>query len=326
MKNKNTRHEGMPLVSVGIPTYNRPNSLAKTLHSLGEQTYKCIEIIVSDNCSPGIKTQQVVAEAKKHDRRITCFRQDKNIGPLNNFMFVLKQATGEFFMWLADDDRLDPDYIEECVQFMIQHPSYALTGGLAKYYSGKEFIETDIIATFSQDSATERVKEYYRTVIHNGIYYGVFRKDALSQVMKNCLANDWLYIAHIAFKGKIHTLTDVHIHRGRNINEKTVSDIVVRMKYKGLPLKYPHLSISINVLKDILTSETYAVLGLPRRIHLAINCFFIIFNRYAVRHFYYFKIRRHAEKIIDMMPYARPFLRKSRGLITNREQKPNSKD
>ncbi|MBP6993167.1 MAG: glycosyltransferase family 2 protein [Spirochaetes bacterium] len=305
----------MPLVSVGIPTYNRPDSLARSLKSLGRQTYKRLEVIVSDNCSPGIKTQQVVAEAKKHDRRLTCFRQDKNIGALNNFMFVLQQATGEYFMWLADDDRLDPGYIEQCVRYMLNHPDYTLTGGLAKYYSGSNFIENDIMANFSQDSAAKRVKEYYRSVIHNGIYYGVFRKDALSPMMKNCLANDWLYIAGIAFKGKVRTLPDVHIHRGRNINEKTVGDIVARMKYKGLPAKYPHLSISINVLKDILTSETYAVLGLPRRIHLAISCFFIIFNRYAVRHFYHFKIRRHAEIIIDRIPCARPFLKKAGGLI-----------
>ena len=41
-----------PLVSIGIPTYNRAASyLAYTLRSAMEQTYGSIEIIVSDNAS-----------------------------------------------------------------------------------------------------------------------------------------------------------------------------------------------------------------------------------------------------------------------------------
>ncbi|MBU4370171.1 glycosyltransferase [Patescibacteria group bacterium] len=40
------------LVSVGIPTYNRPESLRRTLECITSQTYKNLEIIISDNCSP----------------------------------------------------------------------------------------------------------------------------------------------------------------------------------------------------------------------------------------------------------------------------------
>ena len=40
-----------PLVSVVIPTYNRPSYLKAALKSAVEQTYQNIEIIVSDNCS-----------------------------------------------------------------------------------------------------------------------------------------------------------------------------------------------------------------------------------------------------------------------------------
>ena len=42
-----------PLVSVGIPTYNRPEGLRRTLECITKQTYKNLEIIVSNNCSSG---------------------------------------------------------------------------------------------------------------------------------------------------------------------------------------------------------------------------------------------------------------------------------
>ncbi|MBD0261856.1 MAG: glycosyltransferase family 2 protein, partial [Tolypothrix sp. Co-bin9] len=40
------------LVSVIIPTYNRPKYLKQAIESAIKQTYKNIEIIVSDDCSP----------------------------------------------------------------------------------------------------------------------------------------------------------------------------------------------------------------------------------------------------------------------------------
>jgi len=100
---------GKPLVSVGIPTYNRPDGLRRTLKCITRQTYENLEIIVSDNCSPGSETEMVVREFMKDDRRIQYFRQDENKGGAYNFDFVLRKAAGEYFMYAADDDYLEND-------------------------------------------------------------------------------------------------------------------------------------------------------------------------------------------------------------------------
>ena len=67
-----------PLVSVGIPTFNRPDGLRRTLECITNQTYKNLEIIVSDNCSPGPETEAVVREFMAKDRRIQYYRQENN--------------------------------------------------------------------------------------------------------------------------------------------------------------------------------------------------------------------------------------------------------
>lgn len=103
-----------PLVSVGIPTYNRPEGLRRTLECITGQTYKNLEIIISDNCSPGPETETVVREFMDRDNRIHYYRQEKNRGPDFNFKFVLEKATGEYFMWAADDDEWDQRFIEVC--------------------------------------------------------------------------------------------------------------------------------------------------------------------------------------------------------------------
>lgn len=105
----------LPLVSVGIPTFNRPSGLRRTLQQICDQTYKNIEIIVSDNASPDPATRAVVEEFAARDHRIKSFQQSKNIGANENFRFVLRQASGEYFMWAADDDEWSPTFIERCV-------------------------------------------------------------------------------------------------------------------------------------------------------------------------------------------------------------------
>lgn len=108
----NTVTSTRPLISVGIPTYNRPEGLRRTLISIGEQSYRNLEIIVSDNASKGDEVEKIVREFMEKDTRIQFYRQPENRGPSYNFQFVLEQAHGEYFMWVADDDWRDKEFIE----------------------------------------------------------------------------------------------------------------------------------------------------------------------------------------------------------------------
>jgi glycosyltransferase involved in cell wall biosynthesis len=105
-----------PLVSVGIPTFNRPEGLRRTLQLICSQTYGKLEILVSDNASPGSETEQVVRALAAADERIKYFRQPQNIGAIANFRFVLAEASGDYFMWAADDDEWDPRFVETCLE------------------------------------------------------------------------------------------------------------------------------------------------------------------------------------------------------------------
>jgi glycosyltransferase involved in cell wall biosynthesis len=103
----------LPLVTIAIPTYNRAdNYLPQALTSALTQTYPNLEIIVSDNCSTD-HTETVVTGFS--DSRIRYFRHEKNIGANNNFNFCLQQAKGIYFSLLHDDDLIDHDFIETCI-------------------------------------------------------------------------------------------------------------------------------------------------------------------------------------------------------------------
>ena len=107
-------NKDQPLVTIGIPTYKRADSFLKiALESALNQTYQNIEIVISDNCSPD-HTESLVTGYS--DPRIRYFRQKENIGAANNFNFCLQQARGDYFILLQDDDLIDKDFVEVCLE------------------------------------------------------------------------------------------------------------------------------------------------------------------------------------------------------------------
>jgi glycosyltransferase involved in cell wall biosynthesis len=112
-------HPTDPEVTIAIPTYNRADSfLREAMHSALNQTYQNFEIIVSDNCSSD-NTELVVKNFQ--DPRIRYFKQTENIGQNNNCNFCLAQARGKYFMLLYDDDLIDSDFLEICINAMGAH-------------------------------------------------------------------------------------------------------------------------------------------------------------------------------------------------------------
>ena len=80
-----------PLVSIGVPTFNRAASLQKCLASIMAQTYANIELIVSDNASTD-ETPDVIADYQNRDPRVRAFRQPVNCEGVPNFRFVREKA------------------------------------------------------------------------------------------------------------------------------------------------------------------------------------------------------------------------------------------
>ncbi len=106
-----------PLVSIGIPTFNRPEGLRRTLEHVLKQNYKNIEVVISNNASSNLLVDSIVVDFLSRDNRIKYFRQTINRGPVFNFKFVFEKATGDYFMWAADDDYFESaDLIEKLVE------------------------------------------------------------------------------------------------------------------------------------------------------------------------------------------------------------------
>lgn len=259
-----------PLVSVGLPTYNRATTLKRAIESVLAQDYPNFELIISDNASTD-GTQTICEDFYRRDNRIRYLRQASNVGPIANFEAVLDAARGEFFMWLADDDWLDPHYVAECERMLAGNSDYELVCGRGKYFEGEQFRFSEVPINLAQDSSSERVLSYYLRVDMNGMFYGVMRRKVLADIeIRDLLGVDWLMMAQIAFFGKVRTLETVFVNRSLAGASRTAETLVSFHRLPRFLAKDLFLFVAIAVFRDIAwKSQAYKPLGRLKRILLA---------------------------------------------------------
>ncbi|PZX19166.1 glycosyltransferase involved in cell wall biosynthesis [Breznakibacter xylanolyticus] len=152
------------LVSILIPVYNRANIVSDSIESALNQTYKNIEIIIVDNCSTD-ETWNILTQYALLDGRIQIFRNEKNIGPVRNWISCVEKAKGEFSKILWSDDIMHESFIEKALPFLKNH-DVGFVYSQASIFSGiNQTSATDILFRSFPNSGT-----YNSLIFINGIY------------------------------------------------------------------------------------------------------------------------------------------------------------
>lgn len=162
-KQKNTKFDINPKISIVVPVYNTPeNFFAELVQSLQNQTYSNWELCLADGSPEPIKYMQ---EYPKKDSRIKYKIIGENKGISGNTNEALTLATGDYIGLLDHDDLLPSFSLFEIVKVINENPEV-------------EFI-------YSDEDKLERLK---------GPRYGVFFKPDFSPYTLNS-AN---YICHFS--------------------------------------------------------------------------------------------------------------------------------
>lgn len=104
-------------LGICIPTYNRLPWLKKNLDSLcrmieDSSLQHDVMIFVSDNCSnDGTEEYMEAIINKQNAVSIKYNRNQKNIGAIGNFLFLIDHIDSEFVMLLGDDDFISKEYL-----------------------------------------------------------------------------------------------------------------------------------------------------------------------------------------------------------------------
>ena len=177
-----------PLVSVGIPTYNRPDGLLRTIKQIASQSYVNLEILVSNNASPNPMVAALLARCAELDPRIRVVNQAENLGIFKNFQYVLQHTRGEFFMWAADDDEWDPSFVASCVEAHLAHDVGTVMPGFLRHNRALGVRGTAGLPRMNGHDRLADVHAFYESMPHS-IFYGLHRKRTI----------DWF--AHAEFDG-----------------------------------------------------------------------------------------------------------------------------
>lgn len=280
-----------PLVTIGITTYDRPDTLKQTIQSVLDQTYKNLEILIIDDCSPAPFTDKVVSEFVKKDKRIQYIKQSENKGVETNFNHLVKKSKGEYFMWLCDDDWIDSTYIQECLKYKLNNPTYAVVSGKTKFYWKNKFAFYGEVINVTEDSGFERVLSFYDHQLGtaNCPNFGILETSKIRLIpLKRILGHDNVFLSNVAFLGKIKTIDNVCIHRRLGGSSESLSKSALTFRHSSFEVNIPFLALWKNIFVDIAwESHVYEPLGFAKRFFLAVYLsvaillnFFKYFSRY----------------------------------------------
>ncbi len=162
------------LVSICIPTYQRPHLLEQAIESCLNQTYSPIQIVVSDDSQNGA-TENLVLEKYK-DIPIKYRHNSPPLGQAKNVNQLFDMADGDRLVLLHDDDILLPNALQIMDQVWQNNP------GLTVCY-GKQVVVNDegkLLEELTNNANTH----YYRTADRVG-YQPSELFAALTQQMPN---------------------------------------------------------------------------------------------------------------------------------------------
>ena len=101
----------MEQIDILMATYNSEKYIREQIESILNQTYSNFKLIISDDCSND-STREILKEYAKKDSRINVFLQEKNLGYVKNFEFLLSKIQNKVYMLSDHDDVWLPEKVE----------------------------------------------------------------------------------------------------------------------------------------------------------------------------------------------------------------------
>ena len=210
----------MVRISIGLPVYNGEKTLRNTIESVLDQTHSDFELIISDNASTD-NTSVICNEYVKKDNRVQYFRQEKHMGLVKNFKFVLEKANQDYFAWIAADDFWEKENMEKNLNILLIKKNVVCSIG-----KQSEWIDNSIDKNISlkiliklrskylnekyeslSGSYDHKVKKYLKNSMCD-ICWGLHRTKCIKKsfVIDKFAGNEWATNLNILKLGEVHVI------------------------------------------------------------------------------------------------------------------------
>jgi len=190
------------LVSIIIPTYNRPVLLKRAIQSILNQTYQNFEILVIDNCIEN-RVENIVIQI--NDKRIKYYFNSTR-GPSSARNYGLSVAKGKYIAFLDDDDEYIPDKLEKQMNYLYPNTDIYWTYGAGKIISKNDIV---IYRPKYKFCSTFLIGVYCQILMPSILFRSeCFKKDDLFDDTM-FFAEDWDLWYRISTKFKVKATSDL---------------------------------------------------------------------------------------------------------------------
>ena len=107
------------MISIIIPNYNKSQFVAETINSVKKQTYNNWEAIIIDDCSSD-NSLDIIEKLIANDNKFRLKVNFSNKGANYSRNLGIKEAKGDFIIFLDSDDILSKDCLKNRIEFFIE--------------------------------------------------------------------------------------------------------------------------------------------------------------------------------------------------------------
>lgn len=245
-------------IDILLATYNGEKYLEEQLDSILNQTYENFRLLISDDGSKD-NTRKILEKYSKKDNRIILFFQEKNLGVIKNFEFLLRKVENKYYMFSDQDDIWEKNKIEKSI-IKLEETNSDLV------YSDLEVVDENLNIIYKSywklKGIYKKIKKYnnFKSLYLNNFVTGctiIAKSEQIKDVLP--LPNTSKYILHdywialiISQKGKITYIEEPLIkyrqHKNNKIGSKKRSDelkSVAEIRELFIQVKKEHFTVFI---------------------------------------------------------------------------------
>lgn len=161
------------LISICLPTYQRPKLLKEALESCFAQTYSNFEIVIGDDSKDDL-SQELVQDIQKYSPFSIRYAHNRpGLGEVGNVNKLFDMAAGRRLLLLHDDDLLLPNALQDLDECWHKSPDISVAFG--KQY----LIAMD--GRLMKDESESLNVDYFRTEQEEGVLPSAIKAGLLQQ-------------------------------------------------------------------------------------------------------------------------------------------------
>ena len=241
------------LISVIVPVYNVAQYLEKSIASIQQQTYQNLEIILVDDGATDESGRLCEKIAEQDERVLVYHKENEGLSQARND--GLKQAHGDYVIFIDSDDYIHPEMIASLYQQLVKEDADVSSCGVMNVYANSESPQTENQDDYFICDTETFLREYLiGEKIPGTICNKLIKKEVAAQLTfpKGLIYEDAYYhfdLIKVAKKYVVNTNPYYYyFHRGDSITtkpyaEKDLAYIDIYQKfYTEVVKEYPNLT------------------------------------------------------------------------------------